>query len=40
MGLKQNRRTLFKNIALGISAVIAALAISFAKKMMMNKISC
>ena len=31
MGLKQNRRTLLKNIALGTSAVIAAPAMSFAK---------
>ena len=31
MGLKQNRRTVLKNIALGTSAVIAAPAISFAK---------
>ena len=31
MGLKQNRRTVLKNIALGTSAAIAAPAISFAK---------
>ena len=31
MGLKQNRRTLLKNIAMGASAAVAAPAISFAK---------